>query len=113
MESGAAQGLKAIAQAEEMYQIDNGKYTLHFASLVNTYLPRAYSVDDAFNVFVKNYSLFFIHIGRGGPRPPIANYSSLGFTVYAMPIDRNLKTFVITDCGAVSVAHTLTNWSPY
>lgn len=113
MESGAAQGLKAIAQAEEMYQIDNGRYAMAFSSLANTYLPRAYSVDDAFNVFVKNYSLYWVHFGHGGPRPPIANYSCLGYTVFAMPIDRNLKTFVITDGGTVQVANTLTNWSPY
>ncbi|MCX6646489.1 MAG: type II secretion system protein [bacterium] len=113
MESGAAQALKAIAQAEEMYLMDNGKYTFHFSSLVNVYLPRAYSVGDQYNVFAKNYSLYWLYFGHGGPRPPIANYSVLGYTVFAMPNDRNLKTFVITDDGAVQVAHTLTNWSPY
>jgi prepilin-type N-terminal cleavage/methylation domain-containing protein len=113
METGAAQALKALAQAEEMYQIDNGRYALSFSSLANTYLPRAYSVDDAYNVFAKNYSLYWIHFGRGGPRPPITNYSSLGYTIYAIPIDHRLKTFVITDGGTVQVANTLTNWSPY
>lgn len=113
MESGAAQALKAIAQAEEMYLMDNGRYTHSFSGLVNVYLPRAYSVRDNYNVFAKNYSLYWVYLGRGGPRPPITNYSVLGYTVYALPIDRNLKTFVITDDGAVQIAHTLTNWSPY
>lgn len=48
IETGAAQALKALAQAEEMYQIDNGRYALSFSSLANTYLPRAYSVNDAY-----------------------------------------------------------------
>jgi len=113
MESGAATGLKAIASAEEMYLIDNGRYAMGFSALARTYLPRSYSVNDAMNVFVKNYSLRWVHGGAGGPRPPITNFSVMNYTVYAIPIDTNLKTFVITDSGGVEVVRSMTRWSPY
>jgi len=112
-ESGAAGGLKAIASAEEMYYIDNGRYAFGFSALAKTYLPRAYSTNAANNVFIKNYSLRFAQGGRGGPRPPITNYSVQNYTVYALPLDPRLKTFVITDAGAVEVVRNLTNWTPY
>jgi prepilin-type N-terminal cleavage/methylation domain-containing protein len=113
MESGAATGLKAIASAQEMYYIDNGRYAMGFSALAVTYLPRAYSANAARNVFIKNYSLQWVPGGGGGPRPPIRNFSVHSYTVFALPIDPNLKTFVITDGGTVQVAHTLVNWSPY
>ncbi len=113
MESGAATGLKAIASAEEMYLIDNGRYAMGFSALARTYLPRSYSVNDGMNVFVKNYSLRWVHTGGGGPRPPIRNFSVMNYTVYAIPIDNNLKTFVITDSGGVEVVRSMTRWSPY
>jgi prepilin-type N-terminal cleavage/methylation domain-containing protein len=112
-ESGAAAGLKAIASAEEMYYTDNGRFALGFSALAVTYLPRAYRDDAAFNKFIKNYSLRFTKGGGGDPRPPITDYSVPGYTVFAVPIDSRLKTFVITDGGAVEVVHSLTNWSPY
>jgi len=112
-ESGAATGLKAIASAQEMFYMDNGRYAMGFSALALTYLPRAYSTNAASNEFVKNYSLQWIRGGGGGPRPPIRNFSVMTYTVYAFPIDPRLKTFVITDGGTVQVAHTLTNWSPY
>ena len=113
MESGAATGLKAIASAEEMYYMDNGRYAMGFSALAATYLPRAYSARAAGNEFVKNYSLGWVRGGGGGPRPPITDFSVQSYTVFAIPIDSHLKTFVITDDGAVQVARTLTNWSPY
>jgi prepilin-type N-terminal cleavage/methylation domain-containing protein len=114
MESGAATGLKAIASAQEMFYMDNGRYAMGFSALAMTYLPRAYSANAASNKFIKNYSLQWIPpIGGGGPRPPIRNFSIQSYTVFAMPIDPHLKTFVITDGGTVQVAHTLFNWSPY
>ena len=113
LESGGATGLKAIAQAEEMYYIDNGRYAFGFSALATTYLPRAYSTDAAMNEFIKNYSLRWDRRGSGGPRPPFAGFSVQTYTVFAIPIEPGLKTFVITDDGAVQVAHTLTNWSPY
>ncbi len=113
MESGAAGGLKAIASAQEMYYMDNGRYAMGFSALARTYLPRSYSTDAHRGGFVKNYSLQWIPGGGGGPRPPINNFSVHSYTVFALPIDPNLKTFVITDGGTVQVAHSLTNWSPY
>lgn len=113
MESGAATGLKAIASAEEMYHMDNGRYAMGFSALAGTYLPRAYSIDAGYNEFIQNYSLQWVPGGGGGPRPPITNFSVQSYTVFAIPIDPSLKTFVITDGGTVQVAHTLTNWSPY
>lgn len=112
-ESGAATGLKAIASAQEMYYMDNGRYAFGFSALAATYLPRAYSADAAYNEFVKNYSLRWVRGGSGGPRPPIRNFSVHNFTVFAIPVDPRLRTFVITDAGAVQVAHTPSNWSPY
>jgi prepilin-type N-terminal cleavage/methylation domain-containing protein len=113
METGAATGLKAIASAEEMYYMDNGRFAFGFSALAQTYLPRAYSTSAGRGQFVKNYSLRWVHGGGGGPRPPILNFSVQSYTVFAMPLDPALKTFVVTDSGAVSVARTLTNWSPY
>ena len=114
LETGAATGLKSIASAQEMYFIDNGRYAFGFSALANTYLPRAYSADAWNNEFVKNYSLRFVQGGSGGPRPPIENFSVMNYTVFAIPIDPNLKTFVITDGGAVQeVRDTLTDWTPY
>jgi prepilin-type N-terminal cleavage/methylation domain-containing protein len=112
-ETGAAAGLKSIASAQEMYLMDNGRYAMGFSALARTYLPQSYPAGAENNVFIKNYSLRFIEGGGGGPRPPITNYSVQSYTVFAMPIDLRLKAFVITDSGAVSVVHSLTNWSPY
>jgi type II secretory pathway pseudopilin PulG len=113
MESGAATGLKAIASAQEIYYIDNGRYAMGFSALARTYLPRAYDEHSDRNEFVKNYSLTWIRGGGGGPRPPITNFSVQSYTVFAIPLHPDLKTFVITDSGAVQVARSLTNWSPY
>jgi len=113
METGAATGLKAISQAQEMYYMDNGRYAFGFSALATTYLPRSYSADAHLGEFIKNYSLRFVQGGRGGPRPPIQNFSVHNYTVFALPIDPELKTFVITDAGAVQVAESLTNWTPY
>lgn len=112
-ETGAATGLKSIASAQEMYYTDNGRYAYGFSALAVTYLPRVYSLNGANNQFIKNYSLRFLQSGRGGPRPPIANFSVMTYTVFALPLDPRLKTFVITDAGAVQVARNLTNWTPY
>lgn len=112
-ETGAAAGLKAIASAEEMYYTDNGRYAMGFSALAVTYLPHSFSVTDGRGVFIKKYSLYWLRGGGGGPRPPITNFSVHSYTVFAMPVDSRLKTFVITDDGAVQVAHNLTNWSPY
>lgn len=112
-ETGAADGLKALVAAQEMFFIDNGRYAYGFSALATTYLPRSYSANAWRGVFIKNYSLRWLR-GRGGsPRPPIANYSTHSYTIFAMPIDRRLKTFVITDDGAVNVASSLVQWSPY
>jgi len=114
LETGAATGLKAIASAEEMFYIDNGRYAFGFSALAVTYLPRAYSSGAWANEFVKNYSLRWMRGGGGGTLPPISNFSVHSYTVYAIPIDPNLKTFVITDAGAVQVVQgSLTDWSPY
>jgi len=113
METGAATGLKAIACAEEMYYMDNGRFAMGFSALAQTYLPRAYSTNAGRGRFVKNYSLQWVPGGGGGPRPPILNFSVHSYTVFAIPIDPALKTFVVTDAGAVQVANSLTNWSPY
>jgi len=113
VESGAATGLKAIASAEEMFYTTNGRYAMGFSALAGTYLPRAYSADAARNVFVKNYSLLWTRSGGGGPRPPIRNFSVQTYTVFAIPIDPRLKTFVITDDGAVQVVRSWTHWTPY
>lgn len=112
-ETGAATGLKAIASAQEMYYTDNGRFAFGFSALATTYLPRCYSAGAGSNEFIKNYSLRWTRQGGGGPRPPITNFSVQSYTVYALPIDPRLKTFVVTDAGAVEVAHTLSNWSPY
>ena len=113
-ETGAATGLKAIASAEEMYYIDNGRYALGFSALAQTYLPRSYSADAWRNEFVKNYTIAWIPGGGGGTNPPISNFSVHSYTVLAIPIDPNLKTFVITDDGAVQVVQgSLVDWTPY
>ncbi len=113
LETGAATGLKAIASAQEIFYIDNGRYALGFSALARTYLPRAYEQDADQYVFVKNYSLHWIRGGGGGPRPPITNFSVHSYTVFAVPRIPELKTFVITDSGGVQIVHTLANWSPY
>jgi prepilin-type N-terminal cleavage/methylation domain-containing protein len=112
-ETGAAAGLKAIASAQEIYHTDNGRYAFGFSALAKTYLPRAYSTNAGNNVFIKSYSLRFLQGGHGGPRPPIANFSVQSYTVFAFPLAPRLKTFVITEGGAVEVARSLTSWSPY
>ena len=112
-ETGAAAGLKAIASAQEIYHTDNGRYAFGFSALAQTYLPRAYPTNSANGVFIKNYSLRFLQGGHGGPRPPITNFSVQSYTVFALPMDPRLKTFVITEAGAVEVVHSLTNWTPY
>lgn len=112
-ETGAATGLKEIASAQEMFYMDNGRYAMGFSALAKTYLPHSYSANAANNQFIKNYSLKFVQGGGGGPRPPITNFSVMNFTVYALPIDSRLKTFVITDSGGVSVVKGTHNWTPY
>ena len=112
-ETGAATGLKAIASAQEIYYTDNGRYAYGFSALAVTYLPRVYTANAGNGQFIKNYSLTFLQSGSGGPRPPIENFSVMSYTVFALPKDSRLKTFVITDAGAVQVARSLTNWTPY
>lgn len=112
-ESGAAAGLKAIASAQEMYYTDNGRFAMGFSALALTYLPKVYSVDAANGKFIKNYSLRFVKGGGGGPRPPIQDFSVHSYTVFALPLDARLKTFVITDSGAVQVVRSATRWVPY
>ncbi len=113
METGAATGLKAISSAQEIFYMDNGRYALGFSALARTYLPRAYGLDADRNEFVKNYSLVWARGSGGGPRPPITNYSVHSYTVFAVPILPDLKTFVITDSGVVQIVQNMTNWSPY
>jgi len=113
VETGAATGLKAIASAQEMYWMDNGRFAMGFSALARTYLPRAYSTNADRGDFVKNYSLQWIRGGTGGPRPPITGFSVQSYTVFAIPKDPSLKTFVITEDGEVQVARTLTQWSVY
>jgi prepilin-type N-terminal cleavage/methylation domain-containing protein len=113
LETGAAAGLKALASAQEMYYTDNGRYAFGFSALARTYLPRPYSLNAGNGVVIKNYSLRFAQSGHGGPRPPITNFSVQNYTVFALPMDSRLKTFVITDAGAVEVVRGFTNWSPY
>jgi len=93
--------------------MDNGRYAQGFSALAITYLPRAYSINAVSDEFLKKYSIRFVRGGRGGPRPPITNFSVMNYTVFALPLDPRLKTFVITDSGAVQVAKTPTHWVPY
>ena len=114
METGAATGLKSLASAQEMFYMDNGRYAMGFSALATTYLPRVYSPTADRNEFVKNYSLQWVRgSSGGGPRPPITNFSVQTYTIFAVPLVPELKTFVITDSGSVQVAWSLTNWSPY
>jgi hypothetical protein len=117
-ETGAATGLKALAAAQEMHLADNGYYAGAFSALATTYLPRVYPRDSGSSVFIKQYSvvwappnLGYINLPYGG-QYLINRYSLNTFTIYACPMDPDLKKFMITDSGAVQVLKEL-EFVPY
>lgn len=102
-ETGAATGLKAIAAAQEMFLVDNGRYAGGFSVLPPTYLPSSYASNRA-DLFIKKYSLLWRPPIVGLNPPGLVNIYSLNtFTVVAQPVDNALRTFMITDQGAVLV----------
>ncbi len=109
-ETGAAAGLKAIASAEEMYLVDNGRYAGGFSVLATTYLPRPYPRIGGQSVFIKQYSVVWWRpdlawapgVNYGG-NYLVNRYSLNTFTVFAVPVRNDLRTFAISDSGAVQV----------
>ena len=109
-ETGAATGLKALAAAQEMYLADNGRYAGGFSVLATTYLPRPYPSVGGVSIFIKQYSVIWWREGLSWS-PPVSyaggylinRYSLNTFTIFAMPVRNDLKTFAISDSGAVQV----------
>ncbi len=109
-ETGAATGLKALASAQEMYLVDNGYYAGGFSVLATTYLPRPYPRDGGSSIFIKQYSVVwmgpnigFVNAVSYGGAYLINRYSLNTYTIFALPVDPDLKTFMITDSGCVQV----------
>jgi prepilin-type N-terminal cleavage/methylation domain-containing protein len=109
-ETGAATGLKSLAAAQEMYLADNGRYAGGFSVLATTYLPRPYPPDSGVSIFIKQYSIIWMHPNIGFANMPVYGgsylvnrYSLNTFTIFALPKDPDLKTFMITDSGALQV----------
>lgn len=118
-ETGAATGLKALAAAQEMYLMDNGYYGGGFSVLATTYLPRPYPPDSGASIFIKQYSVVWMSPNIGFVNTPtyggaylINRYSLNTFTIFALPKDADLKTFMITDSGAVQYLRSL-EFIPY
>jgi type II secretory pathway pseudopilin PulG len=109
-ETGAATGLKALAAAQEMYLVDNGRYAGGFSVLATTYLPRPYPPVGGVSIFIKQYSVIWWHPGiLWAPGPSyggsylINRFSLNTYTIFAVPKRNDLRTFAIDDSGAVQV----------
>jgi prepilin-type N-terminal cleavage/methylation domain-containing protein len=107
-ETGAATGLKSLAAAQEMFLVDNGYYAGGFSALATTYLPRPYPRDSGSSIYIKQYSVVWMNPNIAWVNQPvytggylINRYSLNTFTIFALPKDPDLKTFLITDSGAV------------
>jgi type II secretory pathway pseudopilin PulG len=119
-ETGAATGLKALASAQEMFLVDNGRYAGGFSVLATTYLPDPYPPVGGISIFIKQYSVIWWHAGidwapaPSYPGSDLVNVYSLNrYTIFALPIRNDLKTFAITDSGAVQVLKPGPRFDPY
>ena len=109
-ETGAATGLKSLAAAQEMFLVDNGYYAGAFSALATTYLPRPYPPDSGASIYIKQYSVVWMSPNIAWINEPtytgdylVNRYSLNTFTIFALPKDSDLKTFMMTDSGAVQV----------
>jgi hypothetical protein len=93
-----------------MYLVDNGRYAGGFSVLATTYLPRPYPRVGGQSVFIKQYSVVWWRQGISwapggsyGGSYLVNRYSLNTFTIFAVPIRDDLRTFAISDSGAVQV----------